>query len=877
MRRLLLKLIRRKRLQQDLAAELAFHAEMSGEHDNAIRLGNVSLIKEQAFDVWRFNLLENLWRDLIYGVRGLRRSPALLVCALLSLGLGIGANTSIFELLDALRLRPLPVENPNELAEVRIVGGHGGMGINPGEYPELTRPIWEEIQRRQQGFSGLFAWAANPVNIGQASGLRRVKALWVSGEFFRVLRLRPWQGRLLSPHDVGACPETVAVVSYTYWLSEMGSKPLDNSTTLLVDGDRKQIVGVMPPGFVGLSVGDRFDIVLPLCRPKELRSDVFDIAVIGRLRPGWTLKQASEQLTAISPGIFEATAPAPGARTAKSTEMYKKFRLGAFSAAQGVSVLRAQYDSALLLLLAITGLVLLIACANLANLLLARATTREREMAVRLALGASRNRLLRQLAVEGALLAGTGAVIGVALAQLFTRLLIWALSTEGNAVVLPLTTDWRVLGFAALVSALTCVLFAVLPARRAVIIEPVSAMKAAARGAMGSHERHLMQRFLVVSQVAISLVLLVVAFLFIRSFRNLLTFNPGMREANITVAFIAFQKSHVFPDLNKNFTARLVDEVRSIPGVLNAASTTNVPLVGGSWEHGIRIGSLEGTSKFTWVSPQYLDTMGIPLILGRGFNQRDTAHSQHVAIVNQTFVRRFLGDANPLGRTLRTEPEPDYPATLYQIVGIIPDTKYNDVRGDTPPMAFAPASQFPEDTGPFAALLIYSKTPAAQVISTVKRVMAEKHPEAVTVGGNFQGWIRDGMVRDRAMAMLSGIFGLLAALLGMVGLYGVISYLVVNRRPEIGVRMALGASRWQVVRMIMREAWALLVIGASIGTVLALIAGHSASAFLFGLKAYDPLTFVVALLLLALISALASFLPARRASKLDPMTALRYE
>jgi predicted permease len=875
MRRLLLKLVRRKRLQQDLAAELAFHAEMSRQHQNAIRLGNVSLVKEQALDLWRFNLIENFWRDLTYGMRGLRRSPALLICALLSLGLGIGANTSIFELLDALRLRTLPVSKPNELAEVRIVGGHGGMGVNPGEYPELSRPVWEEIERRQEGFSGMFAWTADAANIGHSTGLHRVKAMWVSGGFFRVLGVQPFQGRLLLPEDIGACPETIAVVSYPYWQSKMGARPLNSSTTLQVDGDCKQIVGVMPPGFVGLSIGDRFEIILPLCRPKELRSDVFDIAVMGRLRPGWTLKQASDQLAAISPDIFNDTAPR--ARTVESTETYKKFRLGAFSAAQGVSVLRGQYDNALLLLLAITGLVLLIACANLANLLLARATTREREMAVRLALGASRNRLLRQLAAEGALLAGTGAVIGIAVAQIFTRLLVSALSTEGNAVVLPLATDWRVLSFTALVSALTCMIFALLPAKRAITLDPVSAMKSTARGATGGYERHLIQRLLVLSQIAISLVLLIAAFLFIRSFRNLLTFNPGMREADITVAFIAFQKSHVFPDLNKNFTARLVEEVRSIPGVLNAASTTNIPLFGGSWEHDIQIGPIKGISKFTWVSPQYFETMGIPLMMGRGFGQRDTAHSQHVAIVNETFVRRYLGNANPLGRTLRTEPEPDYPATLYQIIGVIPDTKYNELRGDTPPMTFAPGSQFPEDTGPFAALLIYSKAPAAQVASTVKRVIAEKHPEVAAVAGDFEAGIRDGMVRDRVLAVLAGIFGLLAALLAMIGLYGVISYLVVNRRPEIGVRMALGASRWQVVGMIMKEACELLLIGALIGTVLALIAGRSASSFLFDLKPYDPLTLVSAVLLLAFISALASYLPARRASKLDPTAALRYE
>lgn len=873
MRGFFLKLLRRRSLHNDLEAELAFHREMSGPDQDRIPLGNTTAIKENALDLWRFNLIENIWRDLIYAARGLRRSPALLACALLSLGLGIGANTAIFQLLDALRLRSLPVQKPQELAAVRIVGGNGGMGVNPGQYPELTRPIWQEIENRQQAFSGVFAWTADEVNVGQGSALRSAKAIWVSGNFFRVLGVRPWRGRLISPDDEGACPESSAVVSYAYWQGAMAEQ-LGNGGTLLVDGTRKQVIGVTPPDFFGLSVGERFDIALPLCRPKELRRDVFDIALIGRLRPGLSLERASAQLQALSPGIFEATTPT--ARSAKSIETYKRFRLAAFPASAGVSLLRQQYDSSLWLLLAITGLVLLIACANLANLLLARASTRDREMAVRLALGASRSRLLRQLFAEGALLAGIGAILGLGLAQVLSRLVVWALSTEGNSVSLPLTTDWRVLLFTAAVSTLTCIVFGVVPAQRALGAEPVNAMKAGGRSMTGSRQRFLMQRVLVVMQIAISLVLLVAALLFVRSFRKLIAFDPGMREANITVAILAFQQSHITPEHYKDFQRQLLEDVRSVRGVLSAATTTNIPLVGGSWEHGIHIGSLEGTSKFTWVSPGYFGTMKIPLVMGRDLNRADTDGSQRVAVVNETFVRRFLGNTNPIGKTLRTEQEPNYPSTVYQIVGVIPDTKYNNLRDVTPPMTFAPASQFPV-AGPWTVMLIYSKADPAAVVSIVKRSMARKHPGVVTVAGNFQTWIRDGMVRERVVAMLSGFFGLVAALLAMVGLYGVVSYLVVNRRSEIGIRMALGARREQVVGMVMKDAWSLLVIGIVSGIVLSLIAGRGAALLLFGLKPYDPLTLVAASLLLAAIAASASFVPARRASKVDPMIALRYE
>jgi predicted permease len=874
MRRFFLKLYRRRNLENDLETELSFHREMSRQSQNDIPLGNTAVIKENALDLWRFSVIENLWRDVIYAVRGLRRSPALLICALLSLGLGIGANTAIFQLLDALRLRLLPVQKPDELAAVRIMGGNRGMGINPGEYPELTRPIWQEIQSRQEGFSGMFAWTANQVNIGEGSELRRVKAMWVSEDYFHVLGVRPWRGRPILPEDVGACPGLTAVVSYFYWQSALGSNPIDGSMTLLVDGVRKHIIGVTPPDFAGLSVGDRFDIVLPLCRQKELSRNVYDIAVMGRLRPGWTLNRASEQLQALSPAIFEATVPSES--SAQSIQTYKRFRLAAYPAAAGVSLLRQQYDSSLWLLLAITALVLLIACANLANLLLARASTRDREMAVRLALGASRNRLFRQLLVEGALLAATGAIVGISLAQIFSRLLVWALSTEGNSVVLPLTTDWRVLLFTASLSALTCIVFAVVPAQRAVNAEPVSAMKAAGRGLTAGYQRFLAQRLLVVIQIAVSLVLLVGALLFVRSFRNLMTFDPGMREANITIAFLAFQRSHVAPGYYTDFQRQLLEEVRSIPGVLHAASTTNIPLVGGSWEHGVRTASAEGMSKFTWVSPGYFDTMKIPLIMGRDFNQRDTSGSQRVAVVNQTFVRRYLGNANPIGQTLRTGQEPGYPSTLYQVVGVITDTKYNDIRGETPPMAFAPAPQNP-DPGPFAIMLVHSNAKEAKVAAAIKRSMTGKHPEVVVTAGDFQASIRDSLVTERVMAILSGLFGFMAALLAIIGLYGVISYLVVSRQPEIGVRMALGAARWQVIGLIMKEAVSLLFIGTLAGTVLSLIAGRSTASMLFGLKPYDPLTLVAAALLLAAISILASFLPARRASKLDPMIALRYE
>jgi len=426
------------------------------------------------------------------------------------------------------------------------------------------------------------------------------------------------------------------------------------------------------------------------------------------------------------------------------------------------------------------------------------------------------------------------------------------------------------------VTGLTCLVFGVAPAIGATRLQKHGAMRAAGRGETSERNRFSVQRLMVITQIAVSLVLLVAALLFVRSFRNLMTFNPGMREAGIEVAFLGFSLSHLPRDRYEEFQRQLLDEVRSVPGVLGAATTTNVPLLGGSWTHNIHIAEEEGPSKFTWVSPGYFQIMDIPLLAGRDLNQKDSAASPRVAVVNETFVRQYLGGEDPIGKTMRTDAEPNYPSTMYEIVGIIPDTRYSSIRGDTPPMAFAAASQFPAP-GPWTTMMIRSDTEPAAVIGSVRKAMAQKHPEIVFDHMDFQKQIRDGLTRERLMAILSGFFGALAAGLAVLGLYGVISYIVARRRNEIGIRVALGAEYSQVVGMIMREAGVLLVTGSLIGTGLSLIAGRSASSLLFELKPYDPLTLIAGSVLLGSAAALASFIPARRAARLDPMVALRHE
>jgi predicted permease len=885
LRQLLSTLFHRAQYDRELDEELLTHIQQhaddlqrpglsrhEAERRARIAFGAYEKAKENVREQRPAFFLETLASDARFALRILRKSPGFTCVAILTLAFGIGANTAIFELLDAIRLRSLPIQNPQQLAEIQIAGGHHGMGLNQ-DYGILTRPLYQEIRDKQQAFSGTFAWSVNQRYTGQGADMRRFRGLWVSGDFFSILGVQPWRGRLLQPQDERACPVTHVVVSYGYWQNALGGRDPAEGIKFIANNDFVEVVGVTPPKFFGMVVGDNFDIALPLCQPPEpLRKDVFDVTVMGRLKPGWSVERASTELAVLSPGIFEATVPPD--RGPEFTSTYKNFRLDAVPAETGVSALR-EYDRSLYLLLGIAGLVLLIACANLASLMLARANSRQNEIAVRLALGASRGRVVRQLLMESVLLAATGAACGVALAQFLGRVLVWQISTEGNVVNLQMVTDWRVLLFATAAAVLTCILFGIAPGLRATRTDPLAAMKSGGRTTAG-RERLSLQQFMVVAQISVSLVLLVGALLFVRSFRNLVTFDPGMRESGITAAFLGFWQSDMPRERWADFHRELLEEIQSVPGVLSAATTTNVPLSGGSWEHGIHVGSVEGTSKFTWVSPDYFKTMDIPVRKGRGFTREDTASSPRVAVVNDTFVRRYLPGVNPIGQTVRTEAEPGYPSTVYEIVGIIADTRYSNLRDETPPITFAPATQFP-NAGPWTTMVIYSNVPSATISAAAKRKLAEKHADVLTEFFDFQKSVRDSLLQERLMATLSGFFGALAGLLTMIGVYGVITYMVVTRRNEIGIRMALGASRWNVVRLVLRQTLIALSLGVVIGILLALVATRGAATLLYGLQANDLLTYAAAISLLLVIALTGSLLPARRAASVDPMEALRYE
>ncbi len=816
--------------------------------------------------------MSSVGQDLRYALRALLHAPSFTAVAVLTLGLGIGANTAIFQLIDAVALRKLPVQDPDGLAAVRISGGNRGFGINNGRYPELTRPIWEDLQNQQQAFSGMFAWKSRDLRVGERSDLKPAYGIAVSGDFFDVLGVRPFRGRLLDRSDAArACPETTAVVSHAYWQREMGGRELGEGTRIRINFEPVDVVGVTPPSFYGLAVGEQFDIALPLCRPAQLFREVFDLAVVGRLRPDWTLDRTSAHLDGLSAGLFAANAPAD--YSANTIQRFKSFRLAAYPIASGVSALRSSYEQSLQVLLVITALILLTACANLANLMLARASGRDREVAVRVALGASRAALIRQFLAESVLLAAAGAALAVVMANVFSAMVLWAMSTQGSRPELSVPLDWRVLAFAAAAGLVTSVFFGVAPALRATRVDAVATMKSSGRGATAGHERLTFQRVMVASQVAMSLVMLVAALVFVGSFRNLITFDPGMRQEGIAAAYIRLEELRIAPERYKDFQRELLAEVKSVPGILNAGITTHMPLIGGSWSHGIRVGEISNSAQFTWVSPGYFETMDISVLQGRDFTLQDTSTSARVAIVNQEFVRRFIGGRTPLGEVLRTGAEPQFPATSYQIVGVIPDTQYNDLRGEVRPIVFAPDSQFPA-VRPGMQMVIHAGVSPSAAIESIRQRLRQRYPDITAEFLVLQSQVRDRLVRERLLAMLAGFFGVLAITLTVVGLYGMLSYSVAQRRAEIGVRIALGARSEQVVGMMMREAARLLLIGSVAGVLISVFAGRTAASLLFGVTASDPLILGGACALLVAISAVASFLPAWRASRINPAQVL---
>ena len=830
--------------------------------------------------------MASLWKDLRYGLRMLVLSPGFTVIAVVTLALGIGANTAIFQLIDTIRLRTIPVKNPEELATVRIADRHWGSGQFSGPYSQLTFPMWEQIRNRQQGFSQIAVWSAQQFNLATGGEIRYAKTLRVSGEFFQVLGVMPLLGRLLGPvDDQPGCAVGGADISYAFWQRNFGGDPSIVGKRVSLNGNSFEIVGVTPPGFNGISVGDTFDVAVPVCiepivSPRNNRLTIrhaWWLASIGRLKPGWSVARSNAQMNALTPAILQETIPP--FYDSETVKKYLEYKLGVFSASTGFSQLRRDSETPLWLLLGISGLVLLIACANLANLMLARAGARERQITIRLALGATRARMIRELLSESILLAVAGSICGLFLAFAVSRMLVAFLSTADTQIFLELGTDWRVLGFATALAVLTTVLFGLAPAFRATRGEPAALLQSGSRGMTGGRERFTLRRVLVVSQVSLSVVLLTGALLFARSLRNLTTLNIGFQQNGILIASVDFTRLHLPEDQYTEYKRALSTPIKAIPGVEAAANAMLVPFGGNTWNDDIITEGSDKDQGVAWLNylgPGYFQAIGTPLLAGRDFDDRDTATSVRVAIVNQAFVRKILKGADPLGKRFRIHEPPGKPRPLYEIVGVTGDNKFDDMHEEFLPFVYFPATQ-QEKPGPDDQIIIRSSLPLGSLMASIKQAINDVNPGIEFEFTVFKTKVHNSLVKDELLATLSGFFGFLAALLAAIGLYGVISYMVVQRTKEIGIRMAIGAKRVDVVGMILRQAGILTVAGLVIGTGLALASAQVAKSLLYGLKPRDPFTLVLAVLTLTAVAALASFLPAYRASRLDPLKALRYE
>ena len=858
---------------RDLAAELR---DIEGRWKEPVTLGSTR----------RPEFWPALWQDLRYATRKLRLDPVFTTVCVLSLALGIGANTAIFQLIDAVRMRTLPVPHPQDLAVIRPTN-LSTTGRQTGRYGYLTNPIWEQIRAQQRGFSGVFAFGNQSFNLATRGEVRNAQGLYVSGEFFDVLGIQPVLGRVfhLSDDHIG-CGAPGAVISYRFWQAEFGGVPGAIGKSVSLEGHAFPVLGVTPASFHGVDVGHSFDVAALICSEPVIAGEdsIYSmphgwwLAAMGRLQAGWTLEKVSAQLDSISPGIMAETLPP--VYQADSRKQYLQKKLAAFPGSTGLSNLRRQYESPLWLLLAITGLVLLIACANLTNLMLVRASAREKEIAVRIALGAARGRILRQLFTESLVIALLGAALGTVLARMLSSFLVRYLSGEGDVrhIFVGLVMDWRVLGFTAALAILTCVMVGLAPALKATGTAPARVMSLAARGMTSTRERFGLRRILVVAQVALSLVLVVSALLFSGSLRKLLTLDAGFQREGVLIMDIDFTRLQVPQPQRAIFRQTVVDRVRSLPEVESAAETNAVPLGGNYWNDQVVVNG-EVNKAFVDmgnITPGYFKTIGTPLLAGREFNQHDTAASQKVAIVNQEFARKILGTENPVGRTFKIQVYQGETQHEYEIVGLMANAKYYDLRQEFDPVAFYPQLQ-DDHPGNYGSIIVRSSGSLEPVTDALRRSMIEMNPDITIDFRSLNEEIKNGLLKERLLAMLSGFFGLLAAVLATVGLYGVMAYMVARRTNEIGIRMALGAAPSQMLAMVLSEAGRLLCIGVVAGIILALAVGRWAASLLFALKPYDPAIMGMACLGLAIVAVLASTVPARRAAKLQPMVALREE
>jgi predicted permease len=827
--------------------------------------------------------MDALFHDLKHGVRTLAKAPGFTLVVVLTLGLGIGANTAIFTLLDQVLLRLLPVERPEEL--VLLDGPGANMGARFGEQT-FSYPMYRDFRDGNEVFSGVIARFGVPLSLEHQGQSERVAGELVSGNFFEVLGVPPAAGRTLHASDdaaPGAHP--VAVLSHGFWQRRFGGDPGIVDATLTVNGRAFTVVGVAAAGFDGVEVGAAPDVFLPIAMKavatptwNELENRRFLwLNVLARLRPGVTREQAAAGMQVLYRQVNEDEVAQMPDAPPRFRERFLAKKLQVLPGFRGLSSLRREFTRPLLVLAGMVGLVLLIACANVASLLLARAAAREREMAIRLALGARRGQVLRQLAVESLLLAALGGAAGLALSALVGDVLLHALPFEQASRTFQSSPDTRVLLFTLAVSLATGLVFGLVPALQATRPRVASTLKDE-RGTSTSAGHVRFRKGLVVVQVALSLLLLVGAGLFARSLYNLRTLDPGFETRQLLSLAVEPDLNGYSPAAARDLLRRLQERFAAEPGAVGASMASN-PLLTDS--RMIMTVDMEGyerkedetTNLFVnRVGPGYFKTMGIPVVAGREFDERDVVGAPKVALVNETTARYFFKDSSPIGRRLGVGGDP----REIEIVGVVRDGKAYSLR-DTPERFFyLPLLQ---DEAPNEATFYVRATGAADALAPRLRSVVHEVDPALPVYAmtTMERQVDRSLFFERMIAALAAAFGVLATVLAALGLYGVMSYTVVRRTREIGIRMALGAERGRVLWLVLREVALLAVAGVVLGLPSALALAQLVSSQLYGLSPADPATLVLATAVLAGIAVLAGYLPARRATIVDPVTALRHE
>ncbi|MBZ5557808.1 MAG: ABC transporter permease [Acidobacteriia bacterium] len=896
--------LRQHRLDDELAEEMEFHRAMAQrEIENrgvdardagfAARraFGSAALAADRSRDVWVPRALQGLGQDFRLAVRTMFANRLVSFVAIVSLALGIGANTAIFSLVNSLMLRALPVKDPAQLVLVK--------GREPTGYPEWSYPLFEQLRQRPELFDGIVAWsptARATVTAGAES--QHVDGLLASGSFFDVLGVRAAIGRTFAETDDvrGGGPDgPVAVISHDFWQRQFGGAADAIGRTLTVENVPLTIIGVTPPDFFGPDVGRMFDLIVPLgveplLSRSEARLDNRDatswLNIMARLKPGQARDAATAGLRGVQAQMFDATVPEHW--DARSRDEYRHESMTLLPALTGDSTVRQLYARPLTTILVVVVLVLLIACANLANLLLARATARRHELSVRTALGASRWRLVRQQLAESAVLAGAGAAGGIVMASWASRVIVRQLSTDAKPVFLDLSMDWHVLAFTIGIAIATALLFGVAPALQASGVAPMDALKARGdRSGPAERRRVGFSSGLVVAQVALSVVLLVAAGLFVRTFTSLVTRHLGFERDRVLVVSVNAHSAAIDPSRRIAMYEQAREAVGALPGVAAAAVSTLTPPVDGPMSI-LPLADVGGRqpegerphATINAVSPDWFATFGTPIVAGRDFSTLDRSGAPRVAIVNRAFIRKFLAGLNPVGQSFTPKLPPPRDASPVTIVGVAEDAVLWSLRSPIEPAIYVPIAQgfLPAPWLAQVHLSVRSTNgPPARLARSIGSAVSAVNRELALTFQPLADQVDASLTQERVVAQLSGFFGALALLLAGLGLYGVTAYAVSRRRREIGIRVALGAAPAGVVRLVLSRVTMLVGLGVVIGTGVSLWASRYVASLLYGLQPRDPATLSGAVVVLAVVGGLAAWLPARRASRIDPAVVLRCE